>query len=89
MTANITTQHTLALTPSAREDIVSALLSDYGNSFEPGDPSPSLHSPTPATKELPPPPPPPRSDSIARKPLPASERMDAKFQLRGKSVLDV
>ncbi|EMD65472.1 hypothetical protein GGP41_010357 [Bipolaris sorokiniana] len=78
--SDIITQHTLAITPSSRQDIVSALLSDYGNSFEPDGKSPSVYSPTSATKELPPPP--PRSDSIARKPVPASERMDAKFQLR-------
>ena len=80
--SDIITQHTLAITPSSRQDIVSALLSDYGNSFEPDGKSPSVYSPTSATKELPPPP--PRSDSIARKPVPASERMDAKFQLRGE-----
>ncbi|KAH7563193.1 hypothetical protein J3E72DRAFT_244525 [Bipolaris maydis] len=78
--SDITTQHTLAITPSSRQDIVSALLSDYGNSFEPDGRSPSVYSPASVTKELPPPP--PRSDSIARKPVPASERMDAKFQLR-------
>jgi hypothetical protein len=86
MTTNITVQQTLAITPSSRQDIVSALLSDYGNSFEPGDTSPSLYSPALANKELPLPPPPPRSDSIVRKPVPASERMDAKFQLRGKQL---
>lgn len=76
-------QQSLAATPSSRQDIVSALLSDYyGNSF--GDEkSPSVYSPEPPTSQLPPLP--PRKDSlVARKPVPAAQRMDAKFQLRGK-----
>ncbi|RAR15696.1 hypothetical protein DDE83_000928 [Stemphylium lycopersici] len=77
---DILTQQDLLSAPSSHQDIVSALLNDYGNSFGRGDTSPSSYSPVPALKELPPPP--PRSDSIARKPLPATQRMDAKFQLR-------
>ncbi|KAH8707172.1 hypothetical protein GQ44DRAFT_491189 [Phaeosphaeriaceae sp. PMI808] len=67
--------------PSSRQDIISALLSDYGNSF--GHDIGSC-SPVPADKDLPPPP--PRSDSLRNKPLPAFERaeqrMSMKFQLR-------
>lgn len=74
--------------PSSRQDIVSALLSEYGNSFGRGDGSPSNYSPVPADKELPPPP--PRSDSLRNKPLPAvqraEQRMSMKFQLRGKRI---
>ncbi|KAF2823574.1 hypothetical protein CC86DRAFT_372506 [Ophiobolus disseminans] len=70
--------------PSSRQDIVSALLSEYGNSFGHGDGSPSAFSPVPADKELPSPP--PRSDSLRNKPLPAvaraEQRMSMKFQLR-------
>ncbi|KAF1833814.1 hypothetical protein BDW02DRAFT_360939 [Decorospora gaudefroyi] len=73
-------QQALLSAPSTRQDIVSALLNDYGNSFGRGDASPSAYSPVPALKELPPPP--PQSDSIMRKPLPAVQRMDMKFQLR-------
>jgi hypothetical protein len=70
--------------PSSRQDIVSALLNDYGNSFGNGDASPSAYSPVPALKELPTLP--PQSDSIMRKPLPAVQRMKMKFQLRGKQI---
>ncbi|KAF2030283.1 hypothetical protein EK21DRAFT_112004 [Setomelanomma holmii] len=70
--------------PSSRQDVVSALLSAYGNSFEHGEVSPSSFSPVPANKELPPPP--PRRDSLRNKPLPAvqraEQRMSMKFQLR-------
>lgn len=68
--------------PASRQDIVSALLNDYGNSFGRGEISPSTYSPVPALKELPPP---PRGDSLDyNKPLPAVQRMSMKFQLRGK-----
>jgi len=77
--------------PSSRQDIVSALLSAYGNSFGHGEGSPSTFSPVPADKELPPPP--PRSDSLRNKPLPAVERaeqrMSMKFQLRGKLMANI
>jgi hypothetical protein len=69
--------------PSSRQDIVSALLNDYGSSFGRGDGSPSAYSPVPALKELPLPPL-PRGDSIRNKPLPAVQRMSMKFPLRGK-----
>ena len=82
---DVMAQRGLLSAPASRQDIVSALLNDYGNSFGRGDASPSAYSPVPADKELPPPP--PRSDSIARKPLPAALRMQAKFQLRGKQEL--
>ncbi|KAF2856908.1 hypothetical protein T440DRAFT_383443 [Plenodomus tracheiphilus IPT5] len=67
--------------PTSRQDIISALLNDYGNSFGRGDGSPSAYSPVPAMKELPPTPP-LRPDSIQSKPLPAVQRMNTKFQLR-------
>lgn len=74
--------------PGSRQDVISALLNDYGNSFGRGDSSPSAYSPVPADKELPPPP--PRSDSLD-KPLPAvqraEQRMSMKFQLRGRRIL--
>lgn len=77
----------LALSPpSSRQDIVSALLSDYGNSFGHDDASPTTYSPIPPLKDLPPPPPPPRTDSLKNKPLPAVQRMSMKFQLRGKQT---
>ncbi|KAI8937786.1 hypothetical protein NX059_005484 [Plenodomus lindquistii] len=75
--------------PTSRQDIVSALLNDYGNSFGHGDASPSQYSPVPALKELPlppPPPPPPRSDSLDRNRLPAVQRMNMKFQLRDEET---
>jgi hypothetical protein len=75
--------------PSSRQDVISALLNEYGNSFGRGDGSPCSFSPVPADKELPPPP--PRSDSLKDKPLPAvqraEQRMSMKFQLRGKCTL--
>jgi hypothetical protein len=77
--------------PSSRQDVVSALLSAYGSSFEHSDVSPSKFSPVPVDKELPPPP--PRSDSLRNKPLPAvqraEQRMSMKFQLRGKILVRV
>ncbi|KAF2440358.1 hypothetical protein P171DRAFT_99607 [Karstenula rhodostoma CBS 690.94] len=51
------TQPGLSLPPSSRQDIVSALLNDYGNSFEDGDSSTYETSQVAAFKELPPPPP--------------------------------
>ncbi|KAF2659223.1 hypothetical protein K491DRAFT_203098 [Lophiostoma macrostomum CBS 122681] len=75
MTAVMTAQPGLGLTaPSSRQDIISALLNDYGNSFGQGDTSPYAPSPVPAIKELPPPPP----DSN-EKPLPPAMM---RFQLR-------
>ncbi|ORY08731.1 hypothetical protein BCR34DRAFT_389811 [Clohesyomyces aquaticus] len=44
--------------PSGRQDVISALLDGYGNSFSGGDVSPYVLSPAPTlSKELPPPPP--------------------------------
>ncbi|KAH4945402.1 hypothetical protein HBI23_027680 [Parastagonospora nodorum] len=69
--------------PSSRQDVISALLNEYGNSFGRGD-GPSALSPVPTEKDLPAPP--PRSDSLRNKPLPAvqraEQRMSMKFQLR-------
>lgn len=74
--------------PSSRQDVISALLNEYGNSFGRGD-GPSALSPVPTEKELPAPP--PRSDSLRNKPLPAvqraEQRMSMKFQLRGEHEL--
>lgn len=79
------TQQGLALPPSSRQDIVSALLNDYGNSFDEDTRSPYKMSPVPAFKELPPPPP---EDVRARKysnerASPAFQKMNTPFQLRG------
>lgn len=85
------TQQNFGLTaPVSRQDIVSALLNEYGNSFGHGDGSSSTLSPVPAEKELPPPP--PQSGSLMNKPLPAvaraEKRMSMKFQLRGKRIIE-
>lgn len=61
--------------PSSRQDIVSALLDGYGNSFGRDDDSPYALSPVPALKELPPPPPGSNDKSLP----PVMMR----FQLRG------
>ena len=77
MTQVMTAQTGLGLNaPSSRQDIVSALLSDYGSSFGQDDVSPYALSPVPAVKELPPPPPPSNNE----KPLPSAMM---RFQLRG------
>ncbi|KAF1939085.1 hypothetical protein EJ02DRAFT_265940 [Clathrospora elynae] len=68
-----------SLAPTSRQDIVSALLNDYGSSFGRGDATASSYSPVPTFKELPPP---PRSNNLARKPLPAVQKMMMKFELR-------
>jgi len=74
--------------PSSRQDVISALLNEYGNSFGRGD-GPSALSPVPTERDLPAPP--PRSDSLRNKPLPAvqraEQRMSMKFQLRGEHEL--
>ena len=78
-------QQALSLPPSSRQDIVSALLNDYGTSFGDAESSPYKLSPILAVKELSP----PSSSDDARnwknnndKPLPAVEKMNAPFQLR-------
>jgi hypothetical protein len=65
--------------PQSRQDIISALLNDYGNSFGQGDESP--YAPVPAVKELPPTPP----SSGSEKPPPSALTM--RFQLRGEYML--
>jgi hypothetical protein len=65
--------------PTSRQDVISALLNDYGNSFGQDD-SPYGSTPVPALKELPPPPP-----SSSEKPLPSALSM--RFQLRGNYAL--
>ena len=74
----LVSQPGLGLTaPSSRQDIISALLNEYGNSFG-GDTSPyNNYSPIPALKELPPPPP-----KDTEKSHPA---LMMRFQLRGRS----
>ncbi|KAJ4286227.1 hypothetical protein N0V90_013261 [Kalmusia sp. IMI 367209] len=77
----------LNLPPSSRQDIISALLDGYGNSFEGDDSSPYKLSPVPSFKELPPPPPPERArerDYTNNKPLPAVGYMNMRFQLRAQ-----
>jgi hypothetical protein len=91
MTETMTQRGVGLFAPTSRQDVVSQLLSAYANSFGQGNPSPSRLSPAPADKALPPPP--PRSDSLARKPLPAFERaeqrMSTKFPLRSKSKVSL
>ncbi|OAG10745.1 uncharacterized protein CC84DRAFT_493038 [Paraphaeosphaeria sporulosa] len=79
------TQPGLSLPPSSRQDIVSALLNDYGSSFEDGSSSPYKSSPVSAFKELPPPPPPERSrarDYSNGNSSPAVQKMNTPFRLR-------
>lgn len=79
-------QQSLDLPPSSRQDVVSALLNDYGSSFGRGNTSPYSYSPVPAMKELPPPPPEKERNYINDKPLPSAGHMSMsmRFQLRGK-----
>jgi hypothetical protein len=65
--------------PSSRQDVISALLNDYADSFGQND-ADYGPMPIPALKELPPPPP-----SSSEKPLPSALSM--RFQLRGNSTL--
>lgn len=60
--------------PASRQDVISALLNEYGNSFGGDDELSYNWSSGPAFKELPPPPP-----GSSEKPSPMSMR----FQLRG------
>lgn len=82
------TQRGLEVAPASRQDIISALLDGYGNSFGRGDESPYNYSPVPALKELPPPPPAERERSNSNdKPLPSAGYMSMRFQLRGKEYI--
>lgn len=67
--------------PVSRQDVVSELLDDYayGDSYDAEDVSPN--SLAPAFKELPVP---PRTDSLRDAKAEAIQRMNTKFQLRGK-----
>jgi hypothetical protein len=77
--AEIMTQQGAALAaPSSRQDVVSELLDDY--TYDAEDMSPKS-SRSPAFKELPPP---PRTDSFRDPKAEAIQRMNTKFQLRGK-----
>lgn len=86
-TTNHVAQQELKLYPTSRQDIVSALLNDYGNSFEDDNSSPYQISPMLSSKELPPPPveTPREEGNGTDRPLPAAEKMNMPFQLRGKS----
>lgn len=69
--------------PQSRQDVVSELLDEYtyGDVYNTEDASPKS-SLAPAFKELPPPP--PRTDSLRDAKAEAIQRMNTKFQLRGK-----
>lgn len=69
--------------PSSRQDVVSELLDDYtyGDEYDVEEVSPESTL-APAFKELPPPP--PRTDSLRDAKAEAIQRMNTKFQLRGK-----
>ena len=84
-TADYAAQQGLKLAPLSRQDIVSALLNDYGNSFEDDDNSPQM-SPMLSSKELPPPPAQTARERGNTKEgsFPAAEKMNMPFQLRGK-----
>lgn len=76
------TQPELSLPPSSRQDVISALLNDYGSSFED-----VYTSPVPASKELPPPPPAERArerDFSNDEASTAVQKMNTPFRLRGK-----
>jgi hypothetical protein len=73
----------LNLPPASRQDIISALLNDYGNSFGAGDSSPYKYSPASTPKDLPPIPPEKERKYSKDKPLPPVGRMSMRFQLRG------
>jgi hypothetical protein len=64
--------------PTSRQDVVSELLDDYTYDAEDMSPKSNLSSPF---KELPPP---PRTDSFRDPKAEAIQRMNTKFQLRGK-----
>lgn len=68
----------LNIPTSSRQDVVSALLNDYGTSFGQNDPISHDFSPAPALKELPPPPP-----SNSERPLPPT--LLTRFPLREES----
>ena len=72
--------------PTSRQDIVSALLNDYGSSFEDGHSSPYKLSPAPSFKQLPPPPPESARErnSGNDNSSPAVQKMNTPFRLRGK-----
>ena len=74
-------QQDLYLAPSSRQDVLSALLDDYG-SFGDDNGSPYNVSPVPALKELPPPP-----SQSNEKPLPPGGQMGMRFQLRGEYMV--
>ena len=76
-------QPRLNLPPASRQDIISALLNDYGNSFQGGDSSPYQYSPVSSPKDLPPTPPAKEGKYSHDKPLPPVGRMSMRFQLRG------
>ena len=83
MTEVMARQEAALAAPSSRQDVVSELLDEYTyeDFYNAEDVSPKS-SLAPAFKELPPPP--PRTDSLRDPKAEAIQRMNARFQLRGK-----
>ncbi|KAF1951773.1 hypothetical protein CC80DRAFT_193590 [Byssothecium circinans] len=84
--ATIMSQQGIELPPSSRQDIVSALLNEYGSFGEDDASLYSMYSPAPISKELPPPPP-PKTPERERKysndtAMPYGGRLSMRFQLR-------
>lgn len=77
--ADVKAQQSTLAAPSSRQDIVSELLDDYAYDAEDVSPKSSLSSPF---KELPLP---PRTDRFRDPKAEAIQRMNTKFQLRGKA----
>jgi hypothetical protein len=88
MTEVMAQQAAALAAPSSRHDVVNELLDDYiyEDSYDTEDVSPKS-SLAPGFKELPPPP--PRTDSLRDPKAEAIQRMNAKFQLRGKQSLHI
>ena len=83
MTEVMAQQRAALAAPASRHDVVSELLDDYTyeDSYDAEDLSPKSTL-APAFKELPSPP--PRTDSLRDPKAEAIQRMNTKFQLRGK-----
>ena len=86
MTEVMAQQGAALVAPSSRHDVVSELLDDYTyeDSYDTGDVSPKSAL-APTFKDLPPPP--PQTESLRDPKAEAIQRMNAKFQLRGKQCL--
>lgn len=83
MTEVMVQQGAALAAPSSRHDVVSELLDDYTyeDSYDTADVSPKSAL-APTLKDLPPHP--PRTESLRDPKAEAIQRMNAKFQLRGK-----